>query len=214
MNEVAGLAATSSFFAQYAVFFDELAAIYAEMDRQYNVAASEYGFACSGCTDNCCLTRFYHHTHIEHVYLLNGFFGLDTRTRIDILQQAKAVMKKAVQADAAGQTHRIMCPLNIETLCRLYEFRPMICRLHGIPHEIRAPGRDPVFGPGCAEFFRGCEDGKYVPFDRTPFYARMANLEQRFRKASGFHDKLKKTVADMIVAAGVGAAGEIIDETD
>lgn len=213
MNKVAGLATTFP-FARYAVFFDELAAIYAEMDRQYNAAASAYGFACSGCADNCCLTRFYHHTHIEYVYLLKGFFSLDTRTRTDILQRAETAMEKAVQADAAGQSHRIMCPLNMKTQCRLYEFRPMICRLHGIPHEFKTPGRNPVFGPGCAEFVRGCGEQKYVRFDRTPFYARMADLEQRFKRTSGFHDKFKKTVAEMIVAANIGAAGEKIDEAD
>jgi len=212
MKKVAAPAAAFP-FARYAVFFDELAAIYAEMDRQYSAAATAYGFACSGCADNCCLTRFYHHTHMEYVYLLKGFFSLDPRTRTDILQRAEAAEKKAVQADAAGQTHRIMCPLNMKTQCRLYEFRPMICRLHGIPHEFKAPGRDPVFGPGCAEFVRGCGEQKYVRFDRTSFYARMADLEQRFKRTSGFDDKFKKTVAGMIVAADAGAAGETADET-
>jgi hypothetical protein len=42
----------------------------------------------------------------------------------------------------------------------------------------------------------------------------MADLEQRFKRTSGFHDKLKKTVAEMIVAANIGAAGEKIDEAD
>jgi hypothetical protein len=213
MKKTAGPAATSALFAPYAFFFDELAAIYAEMDRQYGAVAAEYGFACSGCADNCCLTRFYHHTHIEHVYLLKGFFSLDARTRTDILQRAETAVEKTAQADVAGQSHRVMCPLNMKTRCRLYEFRPMICRLHGIPHEIRAPGRNPVFGPGCAEFVSGCGEQEYVRFDRTPFYARMANLEQRFKSASGFHDKFKKTVAGMIVAADAGAAGEIADET-
>lgn len=213
MKKVAEQAATPLSFSRYAAFLDELASIYSEMDRQYSAAAAEYGFTCKGCADNCCLTRFYHHTHIEYVYLLKGFFSLDTRTRTDILHRAETVDEQARDTDATGQFFRIMCPLNTDARCRLYGFRPMICRLHGIPHEIRAPGRDPVFGPGCAEFVRGCGEQKHVRFDRTPFYARMANLEQRFKSASGFHDKFKKTVAGMIVAADAGAAGEIADET-
>lgn len=214
MKKVAGSAATSVPFAQYASFLDELSAIYAEMDRQYNAAAAGYGFACSGCKDNCCLTRFYHHTHIEYVYLLKGFFSLDAKPRNDILHRAETAEDRMRGVESAGGPSRIMCPLNMNERCRLYGFRPMICRLHGIPHEIRAPGRDLVFGPGCADFVRQCGDGKYVSFDRTSFYARMAGLEQRFRQTFGFHEKFKKTVAGMIVAAGVGAAGEIIDETD
>jgi hypothetical protein len=200
-------------FSPYAVFFDALARIYEEMDRQYNTTAVRYGFVCNGCADNCCLTRFYHHTHIEHLYLVREFFRLDSRERIAILQQAEAVEERAREEGGGSPPLRAMCPLNIDERCRLYEYRPMICRLHGIPHEFRAPGRDPAYGPGCAEFVRKCGARSDVRFDRTPFYARLAELELRFKRAAGLHEKFKKTVAGMIVAAGVGAAGKYSDET-
>ncbi len=209
---IAPLSALFPFF-QYTGFFDELVRIYEEMDRQYRAAAAQYGFVCSGCTDNCCLTRFYHHTHIESLFLIRAFCRLDSNARIDILQRAEAVEKQALKADSDAQPLRVMCPLNANDRCRLYEYRPMICRLHGIPHEFRPPGQKTVYGPGCAEFFRQCDAQSYVRFDRTPFYARLADLEQRFKQTAGRHEKFKKTVAGIIIAAGAGAAGETNDET-
>jgi len=49
----------------YAAFIDRLKQIYTAMDRAYDRAADPYGFTCDGCADNCCRTRFYHHTVIE-----------------------------------------------------------------------------------------------------------------------------------------------------
>jgi hypothetical protein len=74
----------------------------------------------------------------------------------------------------------------------------MICRLHGIPHEIWRPGSAPVRSPGCGDFDRQCEHKAYVPFDRTPLYAEMVRCEQALRKALGFREKIKLTVAQMI----------------
>ena len=36
--------------------------LFEQMDRAYDAAARNSGFVCNGCRDNCCLTRFYHHT--------------------------------------------------------------------------------------------------------------------------------------------------------
>lgn len=89
---------------------------------------------------------------------------------------------------------------------RLYAFRPMICRLHGIPHELRPPGRPVSYGPGCPLFSERHARQAYVAFDRSPLYARMARLEQEIRRSLGFGARLKMTVAEMLADETAGAA--------
>jgi hypothetical protein len=183
-------------FDLHELFFEELAALYAKMDRAYNEAAGHYGFVCVGCIENCCLTRFYHHTHIEQLYLLNGFFALELDLQKRIRKRSQVVNRQVREAEAQGNTPRIMCALNEEGRCLLYAHRPMICRLHGVPHELRSPGKQPVFGPGCAEFDRLSSGKEYKAFDRTIFYLSLAGLEQRFKEQFNFSGKLKKTVSE------------------
>ena len=94
---------------------------------------------------------------------------------------------------------RLWCPLNDDGLCTLYHFRPMICRLHGIPHELQKPGQSPVYGPGCETFDRRCGHKGYLKFDRTPFYRQVAMLEQEVKRAMGFDGKIRMSVAEMIL---------------
>jgi hypothetical protein len=78
----------------------------------------------------------------------------------------------------------------------------MICRLHGIPHELHGPGGRVIRNPGCDEFFDQCrESGRtdYIQFDRTPFYRQMAMLEKELRQKTGYVDKIKLTIAQMLV---------------
>jgi hypothetical protein len=77
----------------------------------------------------------------------------------------------------------------------------MICRLHGLAHELNIPGRPRQFGPGCAEFERICGSQAYIPFDRTPFYAEMAALEKEFSGWLGSGGRFRRTVAEIIVDA-------------
>jgi hypothetical protein len=183
---------------RYARFFEEIAALYADMDRVFKEAADHYGFICAGCTDNCCLTRFYHHTHLEQLYLLSGFFNLEANWQERIRDRAQKVNRQVLDDQSHGKTTRIMCALNEEGRCLLYAHRPMICRLHGIPHELKTPGRPTVYGPGCAEFVSRCGGKAYKVFDRTPFYVTLADLEQRFKEKFGFTGKFKKTISEML----------------
>ncbi|MBW1898368.1 MAG: hypothetical protein JRI61_04830 [Deltaproteobacteria bacterium] len=59
-----------------APFFIRLQKIYSNMDEQYRQTAEYYGFNCRGCDDNCCRTLFFHHTHIEFFYLMEGIDAL------------------------------------------------------------------------------------------------------------------------------------------
>jgi Fe-S-cluster containining protein len=182
-----------------ASFFDRLKSIFTAMDRQYAEIAGHYGFQCNGCEDNCCRTRFYHHTYLEYLYIHSGFNNLAIQTKQEILSRAGDVCRNNDMADEKHTTARAMCPLNFDGLCSLYNYRPMICRLHGIPHEIRKPGQNIVRGPGCGMFAVHCSDKRYRKFDRTPIYFAMAKLESELKQALGLTSKIKLTIAEMIM---------------
>lgn len=180
-------------------FLEQLRAIYALMDIKYREAAAHYGFNCTGCEDNCCMTRFYHHTVLEYLYILKKFNNLDSEKQNKIRANALEVRQKTAEADRKGKRLRRMCPLNSAGKCILYPSRPMICRLHGIPHELHSPGRDIAYGPGCEAFSKYCGEKDYFRFDRTPFYLKMASLEKELKQATGITTKVKMTIADMLV---------------
>ncbi len=153
------------------------------MDEKYLEAASYYGFICKGCEDNCCRTHFYHHTFVEYLYLFEGFKTLSDEEQLKINGN---IDKPEI------------CPLNFNGLCRLYDFRPMICRLHGIPHELHKPGFNTMKSVGCDCFYKNCGGKKYLQFDRTPFYFKVAEIEKELKQQSKINDKFKLTIAEMI----------------
>ncbi len=181
------------------VFFKQLKLIYSAMDDTYKKVTDSYGFNCRGCNDNCCMTRFYHHTYLEYFFLIEGFNSLGGNVKKAAAEKAADIIGKVMDRDNKGEPVRLMCPLNFKGLCILYDYRPMICRLHGIPHELRRPGQEPILGPGCGEFSDQCGKMAYIRFDRTPFYMDMSKTEQNLRKELGLTEKFKKTVAQMLV---------------
>ena len=188
----------------YIPFLDRLKEIYAAMDGKYQEAADYYGFECTGCEDNCCLTRFYHYTLIEYLYIKEGFHCLENKKQVEVKQRSLAVCRKTDEADEKGKPVQQMCPVNFGSLCVLYPYRPMICRLHGIPHELQRPGQGILNSPGCGTFALKCHEKKRFKFDRTPFYMQMAALEKEMKEAVGVTQKIKMTVAQMIVTFGDG----------
>lgn len=180
-------------------YLQQLADIFKEMDQAFETASRHYDFQCNGCEENCCMTHFFHHTHLEHHYLMDGFRKLDHNLRQTVLEKAADVVQQAEQAERQGKAVRIMCPLNYEGLCLVYNHRPMICRMHGIPHELHPPGKEVVYGPGCNAFDSRCGTRPYTPFDRTPFYTSIARLENEWKQNTGTTARFKKTIAQMLV---------------
>jgi len=180
-------------------FFDRLQKIFGDMDRKYDIAAQSYGFQCRGCEENCCRTRFYHHTYLEYLYLRQGFGSLDASQQRALRTEAAEVCRQTELADNEGRAVRLMCPLNKDGMCTLYAFRPMICRLHGIPHELQKPGQPVMHGPGCGLFEQQCSAKPYFKFDRTRFYFEMARLENEFKQAAGLSGRARLTIAEMLI---------------
>lgn len=180
---------------------DRLRALFGQMDQTYDRVAEQYGFHCHGCRDNCCQTLFHHHTLLEYICLAEGLRRIDRRQWPALHEQAMATNGHVDDAVRRDATPRVMCPLNKDGLCQIYEHRPMICRLHGLPHELHRPGAGILKTPGCDEFFNQCRQrGKtdYIPFNRTPFYREMAILEKALRAQTGYLLKIKLTVAQML----------------
>ncbi len=178
-------------------FSDKIADLYRRMDAAWEETAAHYGFQCNGCEDNCCRSFFYHHTHIETDYLVAGLATLPA----DLFQKITATLDKEMKAAGTSGDSGRMCPLNIDGLCVLYERRPMICRLHGIPHEFHKPDGEIVKGPGCATGSPLFSSSGHFRLNRTPFYREMARLEAAYRKAAGKSGKIKRTVTQMLVTA-------------
>lgn len=181
-------------------FLSKLSALFDRMDRHYAAASEHYGFVCRGCENNCCRTRFYHHTLVEYYYLRQGFETLDDEQKQKIRHRSGIVDQIHSIADRKGVSSKEMCPLNHEGRCVLYTYRPMICRLHGIPHELHPPGKSLQRHPGCDAFYDRCRPPSYIGFDRTPFYNEVSMLERNLKVALGSSQKIKMTVAQMLLA--------------
>ncbi len=183
------------------VVFTRLEHLYQRMEDSYNQVAGEIGFTCQGCWDNCCNSFFKHHTRVEWAYFWRGLGQCTQELRQEIVSRAQDYVRQMHHEQSQGRTPLIMCPVNRDGWCMLYEHRLMICRLHGVPSTHTTPRGQVVEFPGC---FRCQEQTQYlnqVPkLDRTLFYREMAELEQGFvgPKITGM-ERVNLTLAEMIL---------------
>ena len=184
---------------RHAGFIRRLETLYAEMDAHYGVVAAWQDFECRGCDDNCCRTRFDHHTLVEVTGLYQGYLALPHEVQSRVARRAHAYCRAMPTTTPHGQPFRCMCPLNEDARCLLYAQRPMICRLHGIPHALRHPRKGLITGTGCHIFESSCRKKEVKRLDRTPLYRAMAALEGELRRATDFREVVRLTVAEMIV---------------
>ncbi len=173
--------------------------LYKEMELRYNRVARMLRFTCEGCDDNCCDSYFQHYTYLEWWYLWQGLSGLAEGEREDIIEKAKTYVQKANEALSTGERPQIMCPLNRDGLCCLYEHRLLICRNHGVPASMSRPDGKKLSFPGCHR----CQQisGNSPPqVDRTAMLSQMVMLETQFLEGRGrAYPRIKLTIAEMIV---------------
>ena len=161
--------------------FTKLSLLYSDMEGAYNRTAGKIGLSCRGCPENCCTSHFQHHTYIEWAYLWNGIRSRPEEKQREFVSRAGEYVRQSRILLAQGLRPRIMCPLNDDGLCQLYEYRFMICRMHGVPNSFVRPDGKKLSFPGC---FR-CQElyshlGEVPVLDRTDFYRNLASLEMAF----------------------------------
>ena len=183
----------------------EISEIYHAMQEGYEKVAEDVTLTCKDCPDNCCDSYFQHHTFSEWAYLWEGLRQLDGETLERITERAKEYVRQSADVLAIGKRPQLMCPLNENSLCALYQHRMLICRMHGIPATLTRPDGQSMRFPGC---FRCQEivgniyeqETDAPAMDRTLLFRRLAELESRLMgERRHLYPRVKKTIADMIV---------------
>ncbi|MBF0456933.1 MAG: hypothetical protein HQK99_03455 [Nitrospirae bacterium] len=188
------------YISKLSEIFNASDALYLKSQNSYLTTAGE-AFSCTGCLDNCCTTVFYHYTLIEYFYLAEGLSQImDPEMAETIAERSQAYFMEIVRNPFKTDSLRIMCPLNFDGKCVVYQNRPLICRVHGVPSSLSQPGKAVQRWDGCKKFVE-LHGGKDFPvvIDRTPFYAQIAALEGQLRKEMVFFQKYRKTIAEMVI---------------
>ena len=181
-------------------FMERLKALYQAMDKAYKETAERHGCSCEDCDSSCCRYHFFHYTVAEYLYIIRELQTLSIGKQEQIKRIAHEFLRKSDRLASQGRQINLMCPLNEDGLCSIYPFRPMICRLHGVPHFYRRPDMLLVRGDGCPILIgKNRKTGTRKQLDRTPFYKEMATLEKELRQAIGFTERVRMTIADMII---------------
>jgi Fe-S-cluster containining protein len=171
------------------------------MEEAYNRVAAKIGLSCDGCPDNCCSSYFRHHTYIEWAYLWQGISTIAEHKQQEFLHRAEEYVKESRILLAQGLRPRMMCPLNDDGFCQIYQHRLMICRLHGVPNSFVHPEGKKMEFPGCFRSQELCSSLQEVPsLDRTNLYQALASLEMAF-VGPKMRDlpRVKLTLAEMLV---------------
>lgn len=177
---------------------EEIKGVFDSMEADYRSVAEHYAFSCSGCVENCCTQRFHHHTLAEHYYLREGLRLAEPELARQILVKAKIVVDSYAHEAASDRTLPLMCPVNFDGRCALYEHRPMICRMHGLPHRFRMPDGREQRGGGCAVFSERVPKADWS-VNRTPHYSALARIEGELRKGTLMHGGYSRTTAEMLM---------------
>lgn len=189
------------------ILIRKLEEIYGNIQEDYDRVARELEFSCNGCPDNCCDSYFLHHTYAEWAYLWEGVRQLDGSWRDAVMLRARVWLEQCNKILAMDKRPQVMCPLNENGLCVLYNHRLLVCRTHGVPAWITRPdGRELRF-PGCfrcqeivAEHFQS--PGQHPPphVDRTELLHELAMLEnQLLRGKRHVLPKVRLTIAEMLL---------------
>lgn len=179
-------------------FLEELSSVYSDLDRAYQDVADFYGLTCEGCQDNCCQSPFFINTLVEHLYLMEGLHSLTEAKKTEIFQRANAYQAGYSRTSKAETEFKMFCPLNMNQRCILYEYRPVMCRVYGVPGVLESPKGGTVEFSGCKRFESlGREVTKRL--QRTGYYRRVAEIEAALRRKLVYYQKYKKTIAQAII---------------
>lgn len=179
--------------------FREYEALAARADRAFEAVQKEHG-ACVKCGEQCsdCCHSVFGLFLIESVYLhVHLHKLLDEKRRREALLRGDQQdldlqeMEKKLQVHAdhpelqarAMAGERVRCPLlGEEQKCELYSFRPITCRVYGIPTVIN--------GKVHACWKAGFEKGRpYPAFDLDGTYRELYRLSEELLEMAGQENK-------------------------
>ena len=187
--------------------FQRLALLYDDMHNAYSASATAAGLSCQGCTENCCKSYFKHHTFVEWAYLWRGIQSLPNANKAMILDKAQEYLKATDLALSMNTTPKMFCPLlDAQGLCSLYEYRLMICRLHGTRNIFYMPNGEQQVFSGCNPYIKLTSEQaepaneSEISLDRTELYQRLAALELEYRqRKNALSAKINLSIAEMLV---------------
>ncbi len=185
-------------------FNPRLKELYNEMDVVYKEASFQAGFNCEGCDGTkCCTVDLIVHTFSEMLYMRRGVRALDEPTKLEIEHRSLQIVELK-RLDSSGDPYRnSVCAANFDGRCAIYEYRPMICRLAGIPHFIDNPNKNRISGTGCPRFETDIRPNRpELRIDRTPFYRRMADLELEMIYMRGERTK-RLTISEILSSSSL-----------
>jgi hypothetical protein len=185
--------------------------LHQRIEEAYQNIAVAVGFNCDDCDGaKCCTVDLNLHTHLEILYMKVGFNQLDPALKDEVLARAKAMIE-AKRANPGGAKYRsLTCALNSGGICILYQYRPLICRLAGIPHRITRPDGKVLLSGGCSRYESRIKiEHPDTKLDRTQFYRDMANIEVELINLLGCRAR-SRTVAETLCSED-SSCSELID---
>ena len=181
----------------FSPFFDEYVQLTASVERLCAQVAEQFSHAVrcrEGCTD-CCHALF-DIPLIEAIYLQHHFSALDDglKQRVwidaDKVDRHIEVLKKRLYKEHSrgGNTQvilqqvasdRVRCPLlGEDDRCALYAYRPLTCRIYGLPLDIHGQGRS----CGLSGFVPG---EQYPAIKVAPLQDRLVDMSRRLLVSVG-----------------------------
>ena len=179
------------FFEQYEALSDSVGRAFETVQNQFPECVK-----CKPLCSDCCYALF-DLTLIEALYINERFHGKFTGQALEnLLEKCNRadrtiykLKKNAFKSAESGKEDneilnemaetRVRCPmLNDEQMCEIYEFRPLTCRLYGIPTAIGGKG----YTCGLSAFEKG---GTYPTANLDKIQSRLLQLSAELALAIG-----------------------------
>ncbi len=94
------------------------------LDNKLNTYFIEYKnfIKCKKGCSSCCEKGDYPISQLELEYLMQGYIALSDNTKKQVQKNIKNIQKGGV------------CPFLFNSTCSVYEYRPIVCRVHGLAY--------------------------------------------------------------------------------
>ncbi len=203
-------------------FFEQYEALSASVERAFETVKNQYPdcVKCKPLCSDCCYAVF-DLTLVEALYINARFRGKYSGETLEILTERcnridrtlYKLKKSAFKAAESGKDEndileemaetRVRCPmLNDAQMCEIYDFRPLTCKLYGIPTAIGGKG----YTCGLSAFEKG---EKYPTASLDKIQNRLLELSAEL--ATAIHSRYMR-MGEMLVPLSMALATIYDDE--